>query len=174
MEKDIKILDCTLRDGGYINNWKWGRSRAELIVSKLTDSGIDIIEVGFLKNADVHTPNNTISNSIADLNSIVPGSENIVFAAMVMISDYDVTQLDDYEGHGIELIRVTAHSYDIDSIFGYADIIQKKGYKVSVNPINIMGYSDAEILNIIDHVNIINPYQFTIVDTFGSMILLPG
>ncbi|MDD4850585.1 MAG: hypothetical protein PHO10_07785, partial [Gemmiger sp.] len=42
-------------------------------------------------------------------------------------------------------------------------------YKLSVNPINIMGYTDAELLWILEEVNKIHPYQFSIVETFGSM-----
>lgn len=40
---------------------------------------------------------------------------------------------------------------------------------VSINPINIMGYSDEDIHLDLKQVNEIHPYQFSIVDTFGSM-----
>ena len=39
----IRTLDCTLRDGGYINNWHFGRSKAVNIVKKLESAGVDII-----------------------------------------------------------------------------------------------------------------------------------
>ena len=41
--------------------------------------------------------------------------------------------------------------------------------RVSINPINIMGYSDKDLLWIFEQVNAIHPWQFSIVDTFGSM-----
>src|SRR5699024_11718195 len=44
-----------------------------------------------------------------------------------------------------------------------------RGYKLSINPINIMGYADKDLLWIFDQVNAIHPWQFSIVDTFGSM-----
>ena len=43
----IKLLDCTLRDGGYINNWQFGRKEINRIASCLVNSGMDIIEMGF-------------------------------------------------------------------------------------------------------------------------------
>jgi 4-hydroxy 2-oxovalerate aldolase len=46
----------------------------------------------------------------------------------------------------------------------------EKGYKVFCNPINIMGYTDAELLTLIEKINQIGPYAFSIVDTFGSMM----
>ena len=67
------------------------------------------------------------------------------------------------------MIRITAHDYDIKEGLEFALRVKEKGYKVSINPINIMGYSDEDILWILKQVNEIHPYQFSIVDTFGSM-----
>ena len=33
---DIKLLDCTLRDGGYVNSWNWGFAAAKDIIASLT------------------------------------------------------------------------------------------------------------------------------------------
>ena len=40
----IKVLDCTLRDGGYVNDWKFGDDNAKAIVNELSSTGIDYIE----------------------------------------------------------------------------------------------------------------------------------
>ena len=44
----VQVLDCTLRDGGYVNNWEFGRRAIASILDKLEAGGIDIIECGFL------------------------------------------------------------------------------------------------------------------------------
>ena len=44
---DFKLLDCTLRDGGYINNWEWGFQRAREIIYSLVQAEVDVVEVGF-------------------------------------------------------------------------------------------------------------------------------
>ena len=41
---DIKLLDCTLRDGGYVNNWQWGFGSARRIIQTLTRAGVDVVE----------------------------------------------------------------------------------------------------------------------------------
>ena len=46
MEK--MLLDCTLRDGGYVNDWKFGRDTIVNIFERLVSAGTDVIEVGFL------------------------------------------------------------------------------------------------------------------------------
>ena len=48
---NVKLLDCTLRDGGYVNDWNWGFGAARDIIATLTRAGVDIVEVGFLRPA---------------------------------------------------------------------------------------------------------------------------
>lgn len=164
------LLDCTLRDGGYVNDWKFGFATARSIISHLTKAKVDVVEVGFLRNVDGYNPDVTVCNHIEELNKLLPDNNgNTIYSAMAMRSNYDINKLTHYNGKGIEMIRITAHDYDIEDGMDFAREVKAKGYKLSINPINIMGYSDARILWIIDQVNQIQPYQFSIVDTFGSM-----
>ena len=45
--RQIKILDCTLRDGGYYNNWQFSVQKANKYLKKIYSAGIDVVEVGF-------------------------------------------------------------------------------------------------------------------------------
>lgn len=168
--KDIQLLDCTLRDGGYVNNWNWGYKNAKDIVETLVKADVEVVEVGFLRNIDTYNPDIMISEQIEKLNNLLPQNpRNTIFSAMAMQSNYEITKLKPYYGEGIEMIRVTAHDYDIESGMDFARKVKERGYKISINPINIMGYKDEKILWILEQVNKIHPYQFAIVDTFGSM-----
>lgn len=170
VKNDLKLLDCTLRDGGYINDWKWGFQDAKAIVQALVKSKVDVIEVGFLRNVECYDPDVSVCNHIEELNRLLPENHgDTMFSSMAMRSNYDINKLSPYSGTGIEMIRITAHDYDIEEGMDFAREVKEKGYKLSINPINIMGYSDKRILWIIDQVNRIQPYQFSIVDTFGSM-----
>ena len=46
--KAINILDCTLRDGGYVNNWNFPTRTIRKILPKLLSSNVDVIECGYL------------------------------------------------------------------------------------------------------------------------------
>ena len=167
---DIKLLDCTLRDGGYVNDWKWEFKRTREIILALVRASVDIVEVGFLRNVDKYNPDITVCNYIEELNALLPEQKGqTMFSAMAMRSNYDVSKLSPYDGSGVEMIRITAHDYDIEDGMDFACEVKRKGYKLSINPINVMGYSDEKILWILQRVNEIHPYQFSIVDTFGSM-----
>ena len=85
---------------------------------------------------------------------------------MALHNKYDITKLEPNDGT-VEAVRVTFHDYDIDEGLEFVKKVMEKGYKCFCNPINIMGYSDQEILNLIQKINQIKPYAFSIVDTFG-------
>lgn len=50
MNKNIQLLDCTLRDGAYIVNAKFGTPAIKGIIKRMEDANIDIIECGWLKD----------------------------------------------------------------------------------------------------------------------------
>lgn len=168
--ENIKLLDCTLRDGGYINNWHFGQHAIKSILKKLVESQVDYVEVGFLR--DCRFSNETaLFNNCAEIRSILPEYKGRTkFTAMALYNKYDITQLEDYDGKTIDALRITFHDYDIDDGLAYIEKAIKKGYKVFANPINIMGYSDELILQLLAKINRIKPYAFSIVDTFGSMM----
>ena len=71
--KKINLLDCTLRDGGYYNNWNFSRDLVEDYLNSLNSLGISFIEMGFrsFQSKDFKGPNwyTTDSNG----NRIYPG-----------------------------------------------------------------------------------------------------
>ncbi len=167
---EIKLLDCTLRDGGYINDWNFGAYTIREIMAKLIESGVDYIEVGFLRDCE-YEAGKALFNNCAQIAQILPENRgNTKFTAMSLHNKYDIDKLEPYDGRTIDAIRVTFHDYDIDEGLAYIRKVKEKGYKVFINPINIMGYSDETILQILHKVNEIQPYAFSIVDTFGSMM----
>ncbi len=166
---NIRLLDCTLRDGGYINNWDFGFEPIRDIVDSLVRANVEIVEVGFLRNVD-YDPDCTRWNTIQELKSVLPADRgNTMISAMALHNFYDIDKLEPWDGTGVDLIRVTFHDYDIEEGLEFCRKAQEKGYKISCNPINIMGYSDQGVLWLVEQVNKLHPYAFSIVDTFGSM-----
>ena len=60
----VHVLDCTLRDGGYCNEWGFGFDNAKRITSGLVEAGVDIIECGFITNKVDYNPEVTKFNTI--------------------------------------------------------------------------------------------------------------
>lgn len=166
----IKLLDCTLRDGGYINDWNFGYHTIRSIIRQLVESQVDYVELGFLRNCE-YDQDKALYNNCGEMIPVLPEKRgNTMFTAMALHNKYDIDKLEEYDGRTIDAIRVTFHDYDIDEGLTFIEKAKDKGYKVFCNPINIMGYSDEMILKLLEKVNRIQPCAFSIVDTFGSMM----
>ena len=73
----ISILDCTLRDGGYINKFNFGEQAISKIITKLGDACIDIIECGFLITGE-SDKNKSLFDSVESISkSLIEKRENI-------------------------------------------------------------------------------------------------
>ena len=64
----FKILDCTLRDGGYINNWEFGEDNIKNYLECILSTNVDYVEAGFLVEKPV-TINQSLYNNISDIKS---------------------------------------------------------------------------------------------------------
>lgn len=80
-----------------------------------------------------------------------------------------------YDGRSIDGIRFgfTKKNYaeHKDDILRCMDIIKEKGYKLFIQGVNSLNYSDLEILELVSMVNDVHPYSFGIVDTYGAMYM---
>lgn len=169
MEK-FEILDCTLRDGGYCNQWKFGKNNILKITEALCESKIDIIECGFLTEKEVYESEKTKYNTVEQIQQILPiNREGSMFVCMINYGEYDVHKLPIYDGTSVEGIRVAFHKKDMDAAINMCSDIKKKGYKVFVQPMVSLSYTDEEFLALIQQVNLLQPYAFYIVDSFGVM-----
>lgn len=167
MEK-IRLLDCTLRDGGYINGWDFGEKTIRKIIAELVRAGTDLIEAGFLRDCE-YQRDHTLFNSVSELKQILPEEHGQTgFVVMALHDQYDVRKLEENDGT-VSAVRVTFHDYDVEEGLTFCRRVMEKGYPLFVNPINIMGYEDGELLRLLEKVNRLGPDGFSIVDTFGSM-----
>ena len=83
VKPSIQILDCTLRDGGYLIDWDFGQDSIYSIVENLSKSGIDFIELGFLKECNF-SKDKTFFSSVSDLENLI--SENQKYTLILIVS----------------------------------------------------------------------------------------
>ena len=167
----IQILDCTLRDGGYINDWHFGRRTIASILDKLDRARIDIIECGFLTGM-VQDRERSLFGSVAEIAEVLPArARQAMFVAMIAIGEKELHPdiLAPYDGKSIGGIRLTFHQDEIAQAVDWAHIIMEKGYRVFMQPVGTVFYTDIELLRLVEVMNRLNPYAFYIVDTLGSM-----
>lgn len=166
---NISLLDCTLRDGGYINNWMFGRANIRSILSRLTKAGIDIVETGFLEDG-LYDPDSSLFTDVKQIEELLPESRgNTQFVAMTRYGHMDINNLREYDGKGINGIRVTFHENEAEKAIEYCKLVKERGYRIYVQPVGTTSYTDEYLLKLIRIVNELRPYAFYIVDTLGLM-----
>lgn len=165
----IQILDCTLRDGGYINDWRFGYGNIKSIISRLTKANIDVVEVGFLED-HVYDKERSIFSDVDQIIDVLPQDRgNTRYVAMTRFGKLDINNLKEYDGRSIDGIRITFHENEVEGAMEFCKQVKAKGYKVYVQPVGTTSYTDHYLLKLIDIVNEMEPYAFYIVDTLGLM-----
>ena len=167
----IQVLDCTLRDGGYVNDWRFGRKTIRSILEKLENANIDIIECGFLTKM-VKEQECSLFGSVRDIEGMLPPQpRRAMYVAMIAIGERELhpEELTPCDQSSITGIRLTFHKHEIEKAFAWARMIMEKGYEVFMQPVGTVFYSDRELLELVEQMNRLNPFAFYIVDTLGSM-----
>lgn len=166
----VSLLDCTLRDGGYINNWEFGEKGIRDIIRKLERTGIEMIEVGFLKG-NQYNPSKSLFPDIESIKNILTNKEKVIkYVVMFDLSDpIPIERITPYDGTSIDGIRVIFKKNRIDEAYKVCEYIKSAGYELFVNFVSTDLYSDRELIDGIEKFNNLNPTGLTIVDTFGTI-----
>ena len=176
--KNVRVLDCTLRDGGRIIDCAFPDREIKEMTDRLANAKIDIIEVGFLRDwRKVNYHGN--STFFTDVDQIKPyinrENKSTIYTAFIDYGMCDIDSLKPYDGTSIDAIRFgfTKKDYteEKNEILRWIRIIKERGYKLFIQGVNSLNYSDRELLEIVDMVNSVHPYSFGIVDTYGAMYI---
>ena len=165
MKKSIKILDCTLRDGGYLNDWEFGINSIQSVIDNLTQSHIDYIECGFLKECN-YDVNKTFFPEMRYLESIIKNNQN--YTLMVNFGEFDIKNFSQCKKKNIK-IRVAFKKHNQKEALDYISQLMNLGWDVFVNPMSTNTYSQKELCYLISAINKIKPLGVCIVDTLGNM-----
>jgi len=166
----VKVLDCTLRDGGYVNNWEFGKDNIKKIVSKLLEANIDIIECGFLTQKIEYNEHCSKYDNVQRIEEFLPKERHKQeIVCMINYGEYNLDNIPECNDTPIDGLRIAFHKKDLKEALEFCKGISQKGYKLYVQPMVSLSYTDIEFLDLIKTVNEIQPYAFYIVDSFGIM-----
>ena len=168
--KRTKVLDCTLRDGGYCNNWKFGAQNITRLIRSLEEANIDIIECGFVTKNVSYDKDSTKFPNFEKISQVIPETKKkCMYVCMINYGEYDVNEIPNVSDTRVDGIRVAFHKKDMKLAIDYADKLIKKGYKVFLQPMVSLNYTEEEFVELIRCANEIEPFAFYIVDSFGGM-----
>ncbi len=178
--RNIKLLDCTLRDGGYINDWRFGKENILSTIEQLEKSGAEVLDLGFIKN-EPFDENRTVYNSIESLSQFIPNKKpGITYAAMAEVFRPMPPELIcSCSDKTVDVVRVIIWKDKHDQSGNIVDALQEgyeyckmfadKGYKLYIQPARVEQYNDEEFIGMLNLYSKLNPLAIYVVDSWGTM-----
>ncbi len=172
--REVKLLDCTLRDGGIVIDFNFGEERMQWIKSSLENSNVDYIECGYIdENKGSSSERTCFDNEISIEKSFLYSGKKpgIEYVAMIDYGTFDVSKLCRRTEAGIDGIRLAFHKENWETSIKWGKIIQSKGYDLFIQPMVCMRYTDEEYRRLIATCNseLKGAKGFYVVDSFGQM-----
>jgi len=179
MHKNISILDCTLRDGGFAledaeaNNTKtklFNKNLSLKFLNEIKNSKIEIIEVGAVEISKEDKKKFNIYKSIESLSKIIPkNSSKNMYAAMFRGPDIPEELIPKWQSSLCKNVRVIIRYSEIKKSLDFCGMLSKKGYNVFVQPMVTSRYKYHQIKSLINACNKFKLYALYIVDSYGLM-----
>lgn len=169
--KNIRLLDCTLRDGGYLNDWKFGQDNLVSIFERTVDAGVDIIEIGFLDDKRPFDMDRSIMPDTRSVEKIYGqlDKRNTMVVGMIDYGTCDISHVQPCDECYLDGIRVIFKKHLMHQAMQFCAQLKKLGYKVFSQLVSIGSYRDEDLMELIHLVNEVKPYAVSMVDTYGVL-----
>jgi len=176
MNKNISILDCTLRDGGLVDGVKghFGHGVINSIYKRLEVSGIDIIEIGFMDDTKKFNMDNVEVPRSEDFSRLITPDPNrkSMIVGMVMlpvVTENMINNIGPKSESIIDGIRVVFQKPQLEFAYNFCKQIKERGYKLFIQPAMLNKYSFEEAATMVRKMNELKPHAIYMVDTYGLM-----
>ena len=169
---NVRIIDCTLRDGGHLNKWNFSKEFASRVYSAVAECGVHFCEVGYVTKKGVFPKDTGIwrFSSEEDIRSIVPPGFHTKIAVMGDVGKVDPENFRDEEDSIIDMVRLAFYPGQIGEALGLGEQVLDKGYEVTFNLMAITSYSPEEIKEIISLLYDSRVENIIVADSFGSLL----
>lgn len=171
---DIKILDCTIRDGGLINNHKFDDDFVKFIYKSCVAAGVDYIELGYKSSKKIYNANEYGAWKYCDeddLRRIV--EENPSSCKISVMADADRTDYHEdilpKKDSVIDCIRVACYIHQIPTAIDMIKYADDKGYETLLQLMAISAVKEHDLINTLELAAKSPASGVYIVDSFGSL-----
>lgn len=145
----IKVLDCTIRDGGLINDHDFDDRFVKEVYKSLSAAGVDYMEIGYRNSKKLFSPKEFGKWKFCDddvINEIIDGIESKTkISIMCDVDRVDVDDVKPKKGSPVDMIRVASYVKDIDKAIFLVNNFADKGYETTINIMAISRALDNEI-----------------------------
>lgn len=170
---DIKVVDCTLRDGGLVNNFAFSDEFVKDLYETNIKSGVDYMEFGYKASKEIFNVNEFGKWKFCDEASIrgIVGDNDSALKISVMA---DVGRTDykhdiiDCKDSVIDMIRVATYIHQIPTAIDMIEDAKSKGYETTVNIMAVSKVNDENLTNGLTLLAESGVDVIYLVDSFGA------
>lgn len=164
------LLECTLRDGGYITGWNFKDEMIRDTVKCLIEANLDYVEIGYL-NRNATSSDSTQFKNIEQISAFIPDDrKNSTILAMADVQQFLPEDLTPHSGKSIDGIRVVFYKHQIEEAMVMAKAVKENGYLLFMQPMVTIDYTIDEYVMLSNRIAELNPCAVSIVDSFGYML----
>ena len=173
----IHILDCTLRDGGWVNDFSFGSKNMCEIVSRAEKAGIELVELGYMDQAKGSAEGRSMYADFEAFEknglSSVPKSQTRRFV-MIDYGKFPADQIPEraaVSGSCLDGIRICFHKNDLPGAIRMGREVLNRGYELFMQPMVTTRYTDEEFAQMLEQIlaDLPEVHAIYIVDSFGAM-----
>ena len=167
----IKVLDCTIRDGGICNDWHFDHALVQRVFKALVAGGIDYMEVGY-RVAPGTAPAGAVGPwrfcAEDDLRRAVePGQLKLSTMVDVgRVAPADIPHTDDTV---IDVLRIATYAHQLDEALALLDDALEKGYETFMNVMAVSTLSPDQVDTFLRRLARSGVHNVAIVDSFGAL-----
>ncbi len=170
----IKVLDCTIRDGGLINNHDFDLRFVRAVYRALSEAGVDYMEIGYKNSKRLFSPKEFGKWKFSDDEDIKKVTEGIEsetkISVMVDVDRVDIEDILPRKDSPVAMIRVASYVKDIDKAIFLVNHFADKGYETTVNIMAISKALDNELNECLEQLEEESRANVVyIVDSFGAL-----
>lgn len=132
---EIKILDCTIRDGGLMNNWEFDKSLVKDVFQGLVEAGVDYVELGYRADKKEFSPKDHGPWRFcdeADLRDVAYECDTKI-SVMVDVGRTDYNSILPKDQSIVSMFRVATYAKEVDKAIHLGQFIKDQGYEVCIN-----------------------------------------
>ena len=169
----IKVLDCTVRDGGLINKWQFSDDFVRKVFLALSEAGVDYMEIGYKSSEKYFSRDENGAWKFCtedDLKRIVGGFDNnMKLSAMADIGRIDPEDIIPQKDSVLDMIRVACYAKEIDKGISLAHECIDKGYETTINLMAVSKVLERDLDEALNDLSKSSVPVVYIVDSFGAM-----
>ncbi len=170
----IKVLDCTIRDGGLMNNHNFDFRFVREVYKAVSEAGIDYMEIGYKNSKELFSTKEYGAWKFCDdeeIKKVIEGVESgTKISVMVDIGRVNINDVKPASESPVKMIRVAAYVKDIDKAIFMVNHFAEKGYEATINIMAISKDQGVELDEALRQIeNESRASVVYIVDSFGNL-----